>query len=82
MKNDELDFFLNAADIRQDNGELYKNYLFEEEIKSIWRLIIWARSRDYKYVTITDISDEARLFLEERCYVVNNTEDNKVLILW
>lgn len=43
---------------------------------------MWARSRDYKSITITDISDEARFFLEERYYVVNNTEDNKVLILW
>ena len=78
---DIVSVFPLASAVRENGKDNFSLYLFEEELRSILRLIGWAAGRGYRNVQISDLSDEAKDFLIEKGYKVN-AEDKKWWIEW
>lgn len=58
--------FPTAAEMRADDGSKYELYLFEEELKSILRLIFFAAKSERQYTYVSKLSKQAKSFLKEK----------------
>ena len=73
--NDIVSIFPTADEIRNEGIENFSLYLFEEELKSVFRLIIWAKSRNLTKVQATELSNECIDFLINKGYKIENDKN-------
>ena len=68
---DIINYFPTAKQVKS-NPEVYSLYLLEEELKSLFRLIVWAANQFHDTptptVSISSISKGAKEFLKEKGY--------------
>ena len=70
--SDIVNVFPTAEEVRTNGQDNFSLYLFEEELRSILRLIGWACSRDFNAIQTDNLSDNAKEFLEEKGYKIWN----------
>ena len=81
--NDVVSIFPTADEIRNEGIERFSLYLFEEEIRSIFRLIVWAKSRGFSKVQATELSANCIEFLIDKGYVIKDGDSlEKVWVSW
>lgn len=81
--SDIVSIFPTADEIRNEGIERFSLYLFEEEIRSIFRLIIWAKSRGLNKVQVTELSANCIEFLIDKGYVIKDGDGlEKFWICW
>ena len=73
--NDIVSIFPTAYEIRNEGIENFSLYLFEEELKSVFRLIIWAKSRNLTKVQATELSNECIDFLINKGYKIEHDKN-------
>ena len=73
---DIVNIFPTAAEVKENGKDSYSLYLFEEELKSILRLICWAVCKGYKRIQVSELSGEAKEFLLEKGYNINADDKN------
>lgn len=73
--NDIVSIFPTAEDFRNTDVEQYSLYLFEQELNSIFRLIIWGKSKEFKKIHVENLSEMAIDFLLDRGYKVRKQVD-------
>lgn len=78
---DIIGVFPTAEEVKNNGQDGFSLYLFEEELRSILRLIGWACSRDLNAIQVSEISNEAIDFLKEKGYHIWNT-DSENWIEW
>ena len=78
---DIIGVFPTAEEVKNSGQDSFSLYLFEEELRSILRLIGWARGRELNSIQVSDLSKEAKDFLEEKGYHVWEQE-NENWIEW
>lgn len=67
---DIIGVFPTAEEVRINGQDNFSLYLFEEELRSILRLIGWACSHELNAIQVDALSDQAREFLEEKGYKI------------
>lgn len=70
--SDIVNVFPTAEEVRTNGQDNFSLYLFEEELRSIFRLIGWACSRNLNAIQTDYLSDNAKEFLEEKGYKIWN----------
>lgn len=68
--NDIVNIFPSADDFRKTSIEQYSLYLFEQELNSILRLIIWGKSKEFEKIQVENLSKMTLDFLLDRGYRV------------
>lgn len=68
--NDIVSIFPTADDFRNTSIEQYSLYLFEQELNSILRLIIWGKSKEFEKIHVENLSKMTIDFLLDRGYRV------------
>lgn len=79
---DIINVFPTADEVRKYGKDGFSLYLFEEELRSILRLIGWAEAKKIGFICLTTPSDEAIEFLLEKGYQVVNDKDDSWMISW
>lgn len=67
---DIIGVFPTAEEVRINGQDNFSLYLFEEELRSILRLIGWACSHELNAIQVDTLSEQAREFLEEKGYKI------------
>lgn len=68
--------FPTADELRTNGVDGFSLYLFEEELRSILRLIAWATDKGFNKIHIEEISKGAIEFLIEKGYELENDKDS------
>jgi hypothetical protein len=79
--NDIVSIFPTAEDFRNTSIEQYSLYLFEQELNSVLRLIIWGKSKGFKKIQTDSLSEMTNEFLTEKGYKITK-ENNFYWIEW
>lgn len=81
--SDIVSIFPTAEELRADGVERFSLYLFEEELKSTLRLIIWGKSQGFDKIQINDPSAQVLEFLIEKGYsIIDGDNLNGTWIKW
>ena len=67
--------FPTAEELRTNGVDGFSLYLFEEELRSILRLIAWATKQGFNKVHIEEVSKESLEFLIEKGYELESDND-------
>ena len=77
-----INTFPTAEEIRNSDKDRYKEYLFEKELMSIFRLIIWAMNNEIDTINLMDLSDRAFQYLTEKGYVIKMMKPHYYSVSW
>lgn len=78
----DINKFIDKETLKSSTRELWDEYLFERELESIERTILYAHARGLKSAVVLDPSQRAIEFLKEKDYTIVVMGPDIIEVCW